>query len=41
VPVIAALGAVAFLSEHVGMRLVVSAGLILGGIGLAALRRAR
>jgi len=41
VPVIAALGAVAFLAEPIGMRLVVSAGLILGGIGLAALRRAR
>lgn len=37
VPVIAALGAVLFLSEHVGARLIVSAGLILGGIALALL----
>jgi len=39
VPVIAALGAVAFLSEHVGVRLMVAAGLILGGIGLAVVPR--
>jgi drug/metabolite transporter (DMT)-like permease len=39
VPVIAALGAVLFLSEHLGTRLFVSAGLILGGIALAVLRR--
>lgn len=39
VPVIAALGAVLFLSESVGARLFVSAGLILGGIALALTRR--
>jgi drug/metabolite transporter (DMT)-like permease len=41
VPVIAALGAVAFLSEHVGVRLVISACMILSGIGLALVRRTR
>lgn len=41
VPVIAALGAVLFLSEQIGMRLVVSTGLILGGIALALTRRSR
>jgi drug/metabolite transporter (DMT)-like permease len=41
VPVIAALGAVALLSEHVGVRLVISAGMILSGIGLALVRRTR
>ncbi len=41
VPVIAALGAVLVLSEHVGTRLLVSAGLILGGIALALTRRPR
>jgi len=39
VPVIAALGGVAFLSEHVGVRLMVAASLILGGIGLAVVPR--
>ncbi len=41
VPIIAALGAVLFLSEHIGARLVISAGLVLGGIALAVLTRAR
>lgn len=40
VPIIAALGAVCFLSEHIGARLVISAGLVLGGIALAVLTRA-
>ena len=37
VPVIAAAGGVALLSEEISMRLVVAAALILGGIGLAIL----
>jgi len=41
VPVMAALGAVVFLGERVGTRLAISAALILGGIGLAVVRRAR
>ena len=41
VPVIAALGAVLFLSEEIGARLVVAAGLILGGIALALSTRSR
>ena len=41
VPVIAALGAVLFLSEEIGARLVVAAGLILGGIALALSTRPR
>ena len=41
VPVIAALGAVLFLSEGIGARLVVAAGLILGGIALALSTRPR
>ena len=41
VPIIAALGAVLFLSEHIGARLVLSAGLVLGGIALSVLTRAR
>jgi drug/metabolite transporter (DMT)-like permease len=41
VPVIAALGAVAFLAETIGLRLVVSAFLILGGLGLALMHRTR
>lgn len=41
VPVIAALGAVLFLSEGIGARLVVAAGLILGGIALALSTRSR
>jgi drug/metabolite transporter (DMT)-like permease len=41
VPVIAALGAALFLSEHLDARFVVSAALILGGIALALLNRTR
>lgn len=41
VPVIAALGAVVFLSETVSLRLVTAACLILGGIALALTRRPR
>lgn len=41
VPVLTALGAVAFLGEQVSARLALAAGLILGGIGLAVARRAR
>lgn len=41
VPVIAALGAAVFLSEKISLRLVISACLILGGIGLALMRRTR
>jgi drug/metabolite transporter (DMT)-like permease len=39
VPAIAALGGVAFLAETITLRLVSSAGLILGGVGLALVRR--
>lgn len=39
VPVIAALGGVLFLDEHVGVRLVLAAAAILGGIALVILRR--
>ena len=39
VPVLAALGAVLVLGEHVSMRLVACAGAILGGIALALFRR--
>jgi drug/metabolite transporter (DMT)-like permease len=39
VPALAAAGGVAFLAERVSFRLVVSAVLILGGVGLAILRR--
>jgi drug/metabolite transporter (DMT)-like permease len=41
VPVIAAVGGVAFLSERITLRLIVSAVLILGGVGLAVLGRTR
>ena len=41
VPVIAALGGVIFLTETIGIRLIISACLILGGIGLALSRRGR
>lgn len=41
VPVLAAAGAVVFLSETIGLRLVISALLILCGIGLALVRRRR
>ena len=41
VPVIAALAAIVFLSEHIGTRLMLSAALILGGIALAVVPRAR
>jgi len=41
VPVIAAIGGVAILSERITLRLIVSAILILGGIGLALLGRTR
>jgi drug/metabolite transporter (DMT)-like permease len=39
VPILAAVGGVLFLGESVSMRLVVAGGLVLGGIGLATLRR--
>jgi drug/metabolite transporter (DMT)-like permease len=39
VPVLAALGGVAFLSELLSLRLVIASGLILGGVGLAVLKR--
>lgn len=39
VPVLAALGGVAFLGEHVTMRLIVASALILGGVAMAALIR--
>jgi drug/metabolite transporter (DMT)-like permease len=41
VPVIAAAGGVLFLSERVSLRLVVSAALILGGVGVAAVTQQR
>ena len=41
VPVIAALGGVIFLTETIGIRLIISACLILGGIGLALARPRR
>ena len=41
VPVIAALAAVVFLSEHLSVRLITSAALILGGIALAIAPRSR
>lgn len=41
VPVLAALGGVVFLSEEITLRLVLSAVLILGGVGLAILSRRR
>jgi drug/metabolite transporter (DMT)-like permease len=41
VPVIAALAAVVFLSEHISVRLITSAALILGGIALAVVPRPR
>jgi drug/metabolite transporter (DMT)-like permease len=41
VPIIAALAAIVFLGEHIGVRLMVSAALILGGIALAVIPRAR
>jgi drug/metabolite transporter (DMT)-like permease len=41
VPVIAALGAATFLSEKISLRLIISACLILGGIGLALTRHTR
>jgi drug/metabolite transporter (DMT)-like permease len=41
VPVLAALGGVVFLSERVSLRLVLSAVLILGGVGLAVMSRSR
>jgi drug/metabolite transporter (DMT)-like permease len=40
VPVIAALGGVVFLSEALGMRLIVSTVVILGGVGMAVFSRA-
>jgi drug/metabolite transporter (DMT)-like permease len=39
VPVLAALGGVAFLGEHVTIRLIVASALILGGVAMAALMR--
>jgi drug/metabolite transporter (DMT)-like permease len=39
VPVLAALGGVAFLSELLSLRLIIASGLILGGVGLAVLKR--
>ena len=39
VPVIAAVGGVAFLDESLSLRLVVATGLVLGGIGLAIVRK--
>lgn len=41
VPVLAAFGGVVFLGEHVSLRLVLSAALILGGVGVAVTGRAR
>lgn len=41
VPVIAAMGGVVFLSERISVRLIVSAILILGGVGLALVRTGR
>jgi len=40
VPVLAALGGVAFLSEHMSVRLVCASTMILGGVAIAALKRA-
>jgi drug/metabolite transporter (DMT)-like permease len=39
VPVLAALGGVAFLSELLSLRLIIASGLILGGVALAVLKR--
>jgi drug/metabolite transporter (DMT)-like permease len=39
VPVLAAFGGVAFLSERMSARLVVASALILGGVALAVLKR--
>jgi drug/metabolite transporter (DMT)-like permease len=39
VPVLAAFGGIIFLSEQVSMRLIAASALILGGVGLAVLRR--
>jgi drug/metabolite transporter (DMT)-like permease len=39
VPVLAALGGVAFLSELLSLRLIIASGLILGGVALAILKR--
>ena len=39
VPVLAAAGGIIFLGEHISERLIVSAMLILGGVGFAVIRR--
>ncbi len=39
VPVIAATGGVVFLSEAIGLRLVIASVAVLGGVGLAVARR--
>jgi drug/metabolite transporter (DMT)-like permease len=41
VPVLAALGGVAFLAELLSLRLIIASGLVLGGVALAALKRSR
>ena len=39
VPVLAAFGGIVFLSDQVSMRLIAASAMILGGVGLAVLRR--
>src|SRR5262245_15939525 len=39
VPVLAALGGVAFLSERMSVRLIIASALILGGVAIAVLKR--